>query len=307
MAMLSHRQGWSGALYLSLFSFVFIVSGNLTAQSVTYHATASEVRIAFFATDENNHLIENVSQDDFAVVDSGNVIRDFRSLARTEETTFRVMVLVDASESVASQLRTAVKDVVQLASQEPLASGDDFSVASFSGLRPALLCAGDCRAPDLEMKLLAPKNTGATPLFDTLAYAADFVSNHHTAAMRDVVILFSDGDDTISRTSARDAVDAVLATGALLYTINMNPSAENSHGTATLEQLAEASGGRSFALNDGAVNVVNTVLADLRASYVVTYRLPERTRGFHSLRILPKYNLKLRFHCRRGYFYDENR
>jgi len=52
----------------------------------------------------------------------------------------------------------------------------------------------------------------------------------------------------------------------------------------------------------GEADILHAVLADLRASYVVTYQLPSRSAGFHALRILPKHNLNLRFHCRRGYF-----
>jgi hypothetical protein len=40
---------------------------------------------------------------------------------------------------------------------------------------------------------------------------------------------------------------------------------------------------------------------------VVSYALPSRQKGFHSLRILPKHNLNLQFHSRKGYYYDEVR
>ena len=39
-----------------------------------------------------------------------------------------------------------------------------------------------------------------------------------------VLILLSDGNDTISGTSARQAMDSVIGTGALLYTVNSNPA-----------------------------------------------------------------------------------
>jgi hypothetical protein len=71
--------------------------------------------------------------------------------------------------------------------------------------------------------------------------------------------------------------------------------------------MADATGGRSFSAQDDVTDVLEAALADLRASYVVTYALPSHAAGFHSLRILPKHNLNLRFHCRRGYFYDEVR
>lgn len=104
----------------------------------------------------------------------------------------------------------------------------------------------------------------------------------------------------------RQALDALTQTGALLYTVNPNKSSRDLKGTLALQEMADATGGRSFSAQDDAAQVLEAVLADLRASYVVTYPLPSRAAGFHSLRILPKHNLNLRFHCRRGYFYDED-
>jgi len=71
-----------------------------------------------------------------------------------------------------------------------------------------------------------------------------------------------------------------------------------------LRQLSDASGGRYFFLHDGATAVLNAVLEDLRASYVVIYDLPSHQTGFHSLRLLPTHNLNLTFHSRNGYYYD---
>jgi hypothetical protein len=119
--------------------------------------------------------------------------------------------------------------------------------------------------------------------------------------------LFSDGGDTISRTSAREALDAVISSGAVLYAVRLQPSTQTSNASDCLESMAEATGGRSFSLQSGAVNILERILADQRASYVVTYPLPSRVAGFHSLRILPQHNLNLRFHCRRGYNYEEVR
>ena len=306
MAKLSHSQGWSCTLLLLVFPCVFSASSTSDAPAASYRTTTSEVRVAFFATDQNNHPVESVEQDDFAVVDSGFVIRDFRSLTRSNETALDVVLLVDASESVAPRFRATVNDVLQLVSEES-AAADNVSVVSFAGLRPVLLCTGDCRGPEAAKKLLAVKAAGVTPLFDTLTYAADFLSRRQSAGVRPVLILFSDGYDTISMTSAHDALEAVIASGAPLYTIDLSESGHDSAGSAVLQQMAEATGGRSFCIRDGAVNVLQAVLGDLRASYLVTYLLPSRAPGFHPLHILPKHNLKLRFHCRSGYYYEKDR
>ena len=153
---------------------------------------------------------------------------------------------------------------------------------------------------------------GATPLFDALILAADFISNHRRASgrndVRPVLLLFSDGCDTLSMHSANEALQAALNAGALIYSVDMaqNPTA----GTTFLRQVSMATGGRYFPLTrpnapeNDATAVLSAVLDDLRASYVVTYDLPSHQAGFHSLRLLPTRNLKLTFHSRGGYIYD---
>jgi len=128
---------------------------------------------------------------------------------------------------------------------------------------------------------------------------------------RRVVVLFSDGDDTISKTSSEDALRAVVTSGALVYSVDLKATGKgvkkgtggSSSGSSTLRHIAEASGGRYFSGGGQPSDALAAALDDLRASYVVTYELPRNSTGFHSLRILPTYNPNLQFHCRAGYYY----
>ena len=156
-----------------------------------------------------------------------------------------------------------------------------------------------------ERRLLSFRPGGATALFDALAFSGNFLAKYPEHAARRVLLLFSDGNDTYSRTGANESLGTVVAAGSLLYTIDPNPSGNNWRGTAVLRQLADATGGRLLSTADDTANPIDTILSDLRASYIVTYQLPNRTVGFHSLRILPRHNLNLRFHCQEGYSYDE--
>ena len=217
-----------------------------------------------------------------------------------------MVAVVDASESVAPRFQATVNDVLQLVSQGQLATDDNISVMTFSGLQPVVICTRNCRSAVAGKKLLAVKAAGATPLFDALADGARFISNRRTPGVRPVLILFSDGDDTISRTSARDALEAVVASGALLYAIDLNKPGEVSRGSDALQQMAEMTGGRFFPAGESAVRVLQAALEDLRASYVVTYQLPHYAIGFHWICILPKHNLNLRFHSRNGYYYEND-
>lgn len=292
-------------LFLSLCllpSLLFASSAN-DPPITTYHSTVSEVRITFFTTDENNRTIEDVRKDDFAIVDGDVVVREFRSLMRSDETALDVVLLLDSSESVAPRFQSTMNDVLQLVSQKQIASDDNVSVLEFAGMQPSVLCTANCRASEDLQHVLVSKPSGATPLFDALTYGAKFLSRRRVPGVRPVLVLFSDGDDTISRTSAADAMRAVMATGALLYAVDINQAGENPRGSWALQRMAEATGGRYFVMDGGEAQVLQTALEDLRASYVVTYNLPSPEAGFHSLRILPKHNLNLRFHCRSGYYY----
>jgi len=280
----------------------------------TYRSNVSEVRVTFFATDQNNHALATLTQSDFAVVDNELVVRDFRSFAHSDETSLDVVALVDLSESVAPRFQVAMSAVLQLVAREQSLPDDNIAVLSFggtsggmsAGLRPAILCSSGCRAPDSASKLLAMKSGGTTPLFDALIFAADFISHHRRAGARPVMILFSDGDDTISMHSPREALQAVLDEGALIYSVDIGK--DQTAGTMFLRQASDATGGRYFSArfwhHEGAVTLLNAALEDLRASYVVTYDLPSHQAGFHSLRLLPTHNLNLTFHSRNGYDYE---
>jgi hypothetical protein len=116
-----------------------------------------------------------------------------------------------------------------------------------------------------------------------------------------VIILFSDGDDTISVTSLKEALGAIQDSEAQVYTVD-NGVAGPSNGAAILQEIATDSGGRYLRLSDGAVNVFNSVIDDLHSARVVTYALPLAATDFHSIRILPTHNLKFQFRCRSGYY-----
>jgi len=303
MASLSHRQGWSFAVLLAFLPLVSARANN-DIPPTSYRTGTSEVRITFFATDQNNRLVDQIHEDDFAVVDGDAVIRNFRSLTRSNETKLDIVLLVDTSQSVAPRFQSIADHILRIVSQNR--PSDHLSIITFSGLKPTVVCTADCSSTATQAKIRALSPAGATPLFDSLAFTARYMADRHTADARQVLIVLSDGNDTISGNSSRKALDAVIATGALVYTVNPNKSSENLRASLALQQMAEATGGRSFSAHEGATDILQSALADLRASYVVTYALPSREAGFHSLRILPKHNMNLQFHCRRGYFYDEN-
>jgi len=267
----------------------------------TYRTNVAEVRISFSATDQNNHGVATLAAGDFAVVDQDIVVRDFRSFARSGWTKLDVAILVDASESVAPRFRREMANSLDLISGTAGVPQEHLSLFSFSGLQPTLVCAGECRSPDGER--LAPTRTGGlTPLYDAVAFASDYLGQHGDPDAEKVLILFSDGEDTISRNSLNNAIQAALAADVHIDSIGLSDS-DSSRGAVILQTLASATGGRYFPLRDGARRALDAILEDFHASYTISYRLPSRTSGFHALRILPTHSQNLQFRTRSGYFY----
>jgi VWFA-related protein len=270
--------------------------------NLTYRSTVSEVRLVFFATDEHNHTVEALKPDDFAVVDDETVIRNFRSFTRSGEIKLDVIVLFDSSESVLPHFKQEMTEVLQLISQSPWSPEDNISVLSFSGIEPHPVCAGDCRTLSAERLASSPRG-GSTPLFDALDTAASLLGRRKQPDVWPVIILFSDGDDTISKSSFPDAVEKVVASGTQVYAIDLGNPGRPSHGSAILQRLASDSGGRCIRINEGAVRIFTDIIDDLHSARVVTYALPQSRSDFHLVRILPTHNLNLQFRSRVGYYY----
>jgi len=304
MARVFHRLRSTLVRLSAIVCCLLVLQSPGTSADVTYRSTVSEVRLTFFATDEKKHAVETLQDDDFAVVDDGLVIRRFRSFTRSDVTHLEIVVLVDASESVVSRFRQEIADVLQLISSTRAIPDDHISVISFAGMRETVVCSGDCRDVSVANRLLESKADGATPLFDALDFAGRFIAQRRAPETRPVLLLFSDGEDTISRVSSADALHKVLESEAQIYAVDLNDPRRASDGAAALETFTEATGGNHLSIHQGAAEILGTVLEDLRSGYVVTYKLPNSAVGFHSVRILPTRNPNLKCRCRGGYVYS---
>src|ERR1039458_7657380 len=100
--MLSHWHIRSTLLALFVLTYASAADDtNRSSGLPTYRSTVSEVRVAFFATDENNHALATLTKSDVAVVDNELVVRNFRSFTHSDETSLDVVGGVGSAEAVA--------------------------------------------------------------------------------------------------------------------------------------------------------------------------------------------------------------
>jgi VWFA-related protein len=271
----------------------------------TYHSTGAEVSLVFFATDERNHSLDELQKSDFAVVDNEQVIRDFRSFGRSTAGKLDLIVLIDSSDSVLPRFRRDMADVLQLISQRAWNQGDNVSVVSFSGVSARVICSGNCESV-LPLEDAASWPTGGTtPLFDAIKTATSLLAQRRQPDVWPVILLFSDGLDTISLASIQEVKESLVASKARVYAIDTTAPGRIENGTAILRSLTDESGGLYVRLHNGAATalneILNAIVEDSRSARVITYVPPDSDSDFHSIRILPTHNLKWQFRCRRGY------
>jgi VWFA-related protein len=267
-----------------------------------FRAGTDEVRLAFSVTDRHGAPVKSLGPTDVAVADDGWIIRHFRSFRSAGESPVDLVILLDTSDSVASELQQKIADIRKLLRNPALGARDRISILSFGAGKPRLLCERDCNEASAQARLEALRAGGETPLYDAMMLAAETLGQNRDSEARSAMLLFSDGEDTISMHSLPEALEAAQNLQAAIYCINTRPMKRTTRrGDATLGYLAAATGGLSYAPGVSMDEALRAVLEDLHSGYVLTYELPERKAGRHSVRLLPTSNRQLSFRSRQAY------
>ena len=268
----------------------------------TIRASADEVWLAFAASDRQGHVIKSLSPTDIAVADNGLIIRHFRSFRVASESPLDLVILLDASGSVASQISNEIAAVEHFVARSPWGERDRISILSFGGFQPQLICARNCNETTASAQLSALRANGLTPLYDALMQASDMLRETRDSESRQAMILFSDGIDTISMHSLSEVLEAAQNLQSAIYSVNSRSAkTAPSKGDEVLNYLAGSTGGLSFQPGQNVAAVLPTILDDLHSGYVLTYDLPERSTGQHSVRVSPIRDPQLQFRSRMAY------
>jgi VWFA-related protein len=298
-------QSRSAILITALLGAVVLASIPVCAadqSGYTLRATANEVRLAFAASDRQGHSVKTLRSADIAVADNGSIIRQFRSFRPASESPLDLVILLDASDSVGSQITGELAAARNFVRDSAWDERDRVSILAFGGSRPQLLCARNCKGETASLKLSALRANGLTPLYDALFQASELLKETRDAESRPAMILFSDGVGTISMHDLSDVLEAAQNLQAAIYSVNSRSAkSAPTKGDAVLNCLAGSTGGLSFVLGQNVKEVLRTVVEDLHSGYVLTYELPVQLTGQHSVRILPTSNPKLQFRARAAY------
>jgi len=224
-------------------------------------------------TDPYNRLVTGLEPDNFRVFED-NVEQEIVTFS-SEDVPISIGLILDLSGSIADKLGKAKQAAFQfLKTANPQ---DEFFLVGFNE-RAELLASFTSNVEDLESKMLTVTAKGKTALLDAIYLGLTQMRN--AGKGKRALLIVSDGGDNNSRYSEKDIKRLVREADTQLYSVGIfEPSEyrsrtpEELYGPTLLSEMAELTGGRSFAAEN--VNelpdIAAKIGAELRNQYIVGY------------------------------------
>ncbi len=250
-------------------------------QITTLKAEARLVNIAVNAVDEHGSPVGGLGKEDFALAEDGKA-QKIVFFEKDSATPLSIVLAVDGSESVLTNERlekSAGKKFVETL----LRSQDEFDLMEFDDtVREVVSFTNDKRR--IEQALGELGRGDATAVYDAVYLASQRLGEtKQDAGRRRVLVLITDGDNTVKGVKYDEAVAAAQKAGVMIYALIVVPIASdagrNTGGEHALIQMANDTGGKYYYIEDPKElgPAFMKVSDDLRTQYVLGYYAPERT------------------------------
>ena len=261
--------------------------------------TRTEVPVYATVIDSSGRLVPDLEKADFTVTDDGKPVE--LTLFSNASQPFTAVVMLDTSASMTANLeflnRAAEQFLIRLLPVDKAQVGAFNDKIQFSGRftnnRDELIDALD------EMQFGNP-----TRLNDAIGASLDALEDIEG---RRVVLVFTDGEDTSSKTGFRTVLERARNEEVMVYTIGLESEyfngarVQRTRPSRDLRKIADETGGGSFELKktDELAPTFTRVAQELRSQYLLgfapatldgkVHKLDVRTRGSHTVRARRSY------------------
>ena len=227
------------------------LSSVVSAQGPLFTSRVDLVQVGVSVVDGDGVPVAGLTRDDFELYEDGErqQIEYFaRGLATdVEAMPLHVGVLLDASGSMERESHFAQTAAIKFLNTLTYAA--DMTVVDFdTEVRVGRYAPADF--PRLVERIRNSRTTGDTALYDALGV---YLDGAFAQDGRKVLLLYTDGADTRSRTSLSAALDLVKASDVTIYAIAFQKHLPNSLRPIErmrLQQLTDVTGGRCFFPDD---------------------------------------------------------
>jgi Ca-activated chloride channel homolog len=277
-----------------------------TRPEMTIRKTVQEVRLGFHVSSQNGRPVPELQAGQFSVYQDGQPITALTGFYADQNLPLRLLLMIDVSDSMTRGFSSERKAAANFLESVVRPDMDQSAVIAFS-THASIQLGANASAPEKLRLIDDLHSSGLTALFDSICEAAARIPayDHETILTRRLLVLLSDGDDNYSLHSLRDAIAAAQQSDVVIYAISPRNPKLLQPGTANLEALTAATGGRVFFLKkyEQSPEVFAQIEREIRSEYAVTFHPEGKLCGFHSVRVeLTDSNLRARF--REGFYGD---
>ena len=206
-----------------------------------------EVQIPFSVFDRKGKLVLDLKKEDFRIFEDG-VEQEIRYFSAPINLPLRFGILIDTSSSARARLKFEKEAAMQLG----------YYVLGYNPDHQGFLMTFDhgpqvvqdfTSNPDDLMKAIDGLNAaGGTALLDAIIEACEkkLMISPGPGLPRRVLVIFSDGDDNLSKHSVEQAVDVALRAGVRIFVVSSNGYGQDAPGQKILERLVEETRGQVY-------------------------------------------------------------
>jgi Ca-activated chloride channel family protein len=279
----------------------------------TIHVETRLVNVAVNVEDAHGAPVGGFEKKDFHLFEDG-AAQTIAVFEREATTPLSIMLAIDASETVVTSERLE-REAAQHFVRAILRPQDEISLMDFADtVREIVPFTNQARR--IEQGLGEIRRGDETALYNAVYLASQRLAAISAAeGRRRVLVIISDGGDSVGGKSYAQAVEEAERAGAVIYAIIIVPIAadagRDTGGEHTLIQISEDSGGKYYYVVDpkDLEPAFRHISDELRTQYLLGYYAPQQGGGDEFRRIKVKlsdaalneqYNLRYR----PGYFAD---
>jgi Ca-activated chloride channel homolog len=244
------------------------------------------VNIFVNVTDKSGAIVGGLTQDDFKITED-NRPQKIAHFERQSEMPLNLTLAIDTSSSTYKD-RIIEQQAAKKFVHSLMRPQDQMSVLQFNTYVTELAGFTN-KVPLIDRGLDRMKGAGGTALYDAIYLGSKSLGKKDG---RKVMVLVSDGGDTVNDQTYDDALEEALRNEVMIYSIIDVPieasAGRDIGGEHALIQLSQDTGGKHFYVDAGGLDkAFAQVSADLRTQYLIGYypRNQEPGKAFHHIQV----------------------
>jgi Ca-activated chloride channel homolog len=264
----------------SLTLIAALTLGVTGAQAQSHFSARSDLVVLNVAvTNAKGGFVSGLSAEAFRVEEEGQP--QTVSFFAEQDAPATIGLLIDASGSMLENRDRVIAGVTEFAKASH--PDDEFLPLVFNEHVTSVLPSHQRFTSDpAELRDGLTKNLnarGRTAFHDALAHAIDAIG--HGRHERKALIVLSDGGDNESRLTFNEALERVLASNVVVYSIALVDPLALDRNPKALRRLADGTGGLAFQPANVAVvsRVFEAIAHDIRSRYTLAYAPPDSSSG----------------------------